>query len=134
MINHEERSRILRMVAEGKVSAEEAAELLEALEPPRTEPVRPAAPLPPPVPSTAPQNSRVLHIEVDEGGESRVNIRIPLGLARAASRFIPRQAQRHLEGYDIDLEQLVTDLAGVTIEGPLIEVHDDEDRVIIAIE
>ncbi len=91
----EERARILRMVANGKLSAEEAAELLEALEPaPRTE-ARTAS-LVEPLPVASPTGARTLVINITEGGDSKVNVRIPLGLARAAGRFIPRQAQEYL--------------------------------------
>ncbi len=129
----EERARILRMVAEGKLSAEEAADLLEALEPaPRNETrtvVRPESPAPEPG-----MRGRSLVIHITEGGDSKVNVRIPLGLARAAGRFIPRQAQEFLDDHGIDLNQLLSEQSSSWTQGPLIEVHDDEDHVLIAVE
>jgi hypothetical protein len=129
----EERARILRMVADGKLSAEEAAELLEALEPaPRAE-SRTTIPIEP-SPATAPMVGRTLVINIIEGGDSKVNVRIPLGLARAAGRFIPRQAQEYLEDHGIDLKQILSEHITGWTKGPLIEVQDEEDRVLIAVE
>ena len=129
----EERARILRMVASGKLSAEEAAELLEALEPaPRTE--ARAASLVEPLPVASPPGARTLVINITEGGDSKVNVRIPLGLARAAGRFIPRQAQEYLEDHGIDLKQILSEQITGWAKGPLIEVQDDEDHVLIAVE
>lgn len=134
----DEQARVLRMVADGKLTAEQGAALLDALQP---EPVAvsptPHVPEAPfvsvrPVPS-GPAPARSLVIQITEDGESRVNVRIPLGLARAATKFIPRQAHEYLEKYEIDLADL---LAGVGngLHGPLIEVQDDEDTVRIAVE
>ena len=131
----ETRSRILRMVAEGKLSAEEAAGLLEAAEPdpaPQSRSQLPSAPVPP-----APANSvsrRSLIIHVTEDGEQKVHVRIPFGLAKAAGRFIPRQAQKHLEEYDIDLQELVGELGDSLGAGPLIQVRDEGNEVLITVE
>jgi hypothetical protein len=133
-VSNEERARILRMVAEGKLSAEEAADLLEALEPaPRPEIPRPLPVPPSPAPPNA-SSRRVLRIEASEGGDTKINVRIPLSLARAAGRFIPKQAQRHLAEYDIDLEQLLSDLGTVAVDGPLVEIQDDDEKLFIAVE
>jgi hypothetical protein len=130
---NEERARILRMVAGGKLTAEEAAELLEALEPaPRAE-GRAAFPGEP-LPFAPPTNPRTLVINISEGGDSKVNVRIPLGLARAAGRFIPRQAQEYLEDHGIDLKQMLAEQTVAWTKGPLIEIQDEEDHVLIAVE
>jgi hypothetical protein len=86
----------------------------------------------PAMPLDAPRRSLVINISED--GESKVNVRIPLGLARAAGRFVPRQAREYLENYDIDLQQLLSDLGTTGIVGPLIEVQDEGDQVRIAVE
>jgi hypothetical protein len=118
------------MVADGKVTAEEAAGLLEALEPAARPEPRPSSFEQP----VGPTSRRTLVIQVTEGGHNRVNVRIPLGLARAAGRFIPRQAQDYLDQYEIDLKQLLADLGTNFPEGPLVEVQDEEDHVRIAVE
>ena len=120
------------MVAEGKLSAEEAADLLDALEPaPRAE----LRPLPVAAPGApARPGGRTLMIQVSEGGEMKVNIRIPLALARAAGRFIPQSAQRSLSKYDIDLDQLLENLGHAANDGALLQIQDNDERVMIAVE
>ncbi|MBV9280879.1 MAG: hypothetical protein JOZ41_12420 [Chloroflexi bacterium] len=130
----EDRARVLHMVADGKISAEEAADLLDALAPSRPEP-RGTVPAEPPLPLAPQVRSRSLVIQIGEGGKNRVNLRIPLGLARAAGRFIPRRAQDFLDRYEIDLRDLVGEgAAGSLPEGPLLEIDDDEAHVRIAVE
>jgi len=136
---NDERARILRMVAEAKISAEEAAELLEAVEPPRADhhasPPLYAAPAPlhaPAAVANVPRRSLVIHIS--DGSQSKVNLRIPLGLARAAGRFIPRQAQEHLDEFEINIKDLLEDLGNTLAVGPLIDIQDDETKVLIAVE
>jgi hypothetical protein len=150
MVGDEERARILRMVAEGKLSPEEAAGLLEAVEP---EPEPHISEYPNPSEGQyagfgsrgesdvrirgregrRSRPPRAVVIQIKEGGENKVNIRIPLGLARAAKKFIPRQAQNYLSSYEIDLQEFLdgaSDMEG----GTLLEVKDGENRVLIAVE
>jgi hypothetical protein len=149
-VGDEERARILRMVAEGKLSPEEAASLLEAVEP-EGEPEVSSYSNPPESPYvsyTGPserevrirgregrrgRSPRAVVIQIKENGENKVNLRIPLGLARAAKKFIPRQAQNYLSAYEIDLQEFLegaNDMEG----GTLLEVKDGENRVLIAVE
>lgn len=130
----EERTRILEMVAAGTISAAQASDLLAALDTPAalTAP-RPQAVLTPPKPA----QRRYLVIEIDaNGGQTKVNLRIPLGLARAIGRFIPRQAQKHLNEYEINLEDLLEGVGSAEETGTLLEVSDNggADHVRIAVE
>ena len=70
-------TKILALVAEGKLSAEEADEILAALS--STEPAAPA------------QATKTTHlrIEVTDGGRNVVNLRVPLNIAGWASNFLP---------------------------------------------
>ncbi|HLJ68969.1 MAG TPA: hypothetical protein VKX16_16575 [Chloroflexota bacterium] len=130
----EERARILRMVAEGKLSPEEAADLLEALQP-RRESNQPAPVMPPEPPSLPGQRrrSRTVVIQIKEGGESKVDLRIPLSLAKAAGKFIPRKAQESLQSRDINILDFLEDAAEAE-SGTILQVKDGEDRVLIAVE
>jgi hypothetical protein len=137
----EERGRILRMVASGEISPAEAEDLLSALEPPRQSENRPfGAPgnPPPPPPQQTPMmrrnDGRNLVIQVTEGAENKVNVRIPLGLARAASKFIPRNAKEYLAEYDMNIDQLVESLAAAEGSNTLVEVEDGDNHVRIAVE
>jgi hypothetical protein len=111
---NEQRRQILQMLAEGKITADEAERLIDALE--REQPESPpgAAPRPKPRPKYL---RVVVNSEDNSGGDgpSRVNIRVPLQLLRAGVRLtslIPPQALTKINaeldksGVPIDLTQL----------------------------
>jgi hypothetical protein len=136
---NEEQRRILQMVADGKLTSEEAAELLDALqaetrrgdaEQSQSAQRGEAAYWRPPRETRSP---RTLMIQISEGGDSHVNLRIPFGLFRAAGKYIPRKAQASLREYGIDLEELLGDLSG-SESGVLLQVNDGDDHVLIAVE
>lgn len=79
------------------------------------------------------QSSRHLVIRVFEGGEVKANIRLPLGLARAAEKFIPRAERAHLKAQGIDVEEILGELTGDEL-GPVVQVDDDGKSVWIAVE
>lgn len=111
---NEQHRQILQMLAEGKITAEEAERLIDALD--REQPESPpgAAPRSKPRPKYL---RVVMNSEDDLGGDgsSRINIRVPLQLLRAGVRLtslIPPQAltqvntKLHESGIPIDLTQL----------------------------
>ncbi|SIQ83686.1 SHOCT-like domain-containing protein [Micromonospora avicenniae] len=110
---NEQRRQVLQMLAEGKITADEAERLIDALE--REQPASP--------PGTAPRAKPrpkylrvVMNSEEHTGdGPSRVNVRVPLQLLRAGVRLtslVPPQAlarvnvKLHESGVPIDLTQL----------------------------
>jgi hypothetical protein len=111
---NEQRRQILEMLAEGKITADEADRLINALE--REQPESPPGAAPRSKPR--PRYLRVVvNSEEDPGGDGpgRVNIRVPLQLLRAGVRlasFIPPQALTRVNaeltkaGVPIDLTQL----------------------------
>jgi hypothetical protein len=137
---NDERRRILQLVADGKITAEEAAELLDAI---NVQPRREQSTMPPPEAPTppapvfargpAPVRARSLIIQVIEGSNTKVDLRIPFGLARAAGKFIPRRAEQQLREFGIDLEDLLSDLRG-SENGTILQVQDEDSRVLIAVE
>jgi len=110
------------MVEEGKISIEEASELLEALEP------------------TADQKEgkgkiKKIRILVEEHGEKKVNITLPFALAKTALRFIPKKAINSLEEEEIDLKELLDTLeSDLEKDSPLVNVHDGDTHVVIMVE
>jgi hypothetical protein len=127
---NEERRQILQMLAEGKITADEAEQLVDAVE--REQPEQSPA-----VASRPKPRAKYLRVVVvdDTGGDgpSRVNIRIPLQLLRAGVRLatlIPPQALTKINaeldkaGVPIDLtelkpqqlEELIEQLDGVTVD------------------
>jgi hypothetical protein len=128
---NEQRRQILQMLAEGKITADEAEQLIDALE--REQPESP--PKAAPRPNPRPKYLRVVVNSADNSGDgpSRVNVRVPLNLLRAGVRLtsvIPPQAltkvnaQLNNSGIPIDLtelkpqqlEELIDQLDEVTID------------------
>lgn len=111
---NEQRRQILEMLAEGKITADEAERLIDALDRVRPEPPPGAASPPKP----RPRYLRVVVSSADNfggDGPGRVNVRVPLQLLRAGVRLtslIPPQALTQVNaelsksGVPIDLTQL----------------------------
>jgi hypothetical protein len=112
-----ERMQILRMLEEGKINSEEAFQLMNTLED-----TKPAAS------STQRQHLRV---RVIDGKDTKVNINIPLQLAKFAMRFIPKQVME--EHPELDIDTLLQEIQQGT-EGKLVEVEDGETHVEIYVE
>jgi hypothetical protein len=120
MTNVEERMKILKMVEEGKISAEEGAKLLSALNQSR----KAGIPTPPRVPG-APGSARWLRIRVTDTrtGRSKASVQIPLALVDAGMKIGAHFAPQ-VEG--VDMSNVMEALrAGVT--GKIIDVTDEED-------
>lgn len=132
MINNEERMRIMKMVEEGKINAEEGIELLKALEGPDTS-MQSAN-----VVASGDNRKRFLRVRVEVGNDVKVNMNVPLSLVKVFSKiagqgmkFIPEDARRELEAKgidlaDIDLEELVKQVEEGLTDGKIIDVHIDE--------
>lgn len=108
---NEQRKDILDMLAEGKITAEEAEHLIAALE--RDQP--PAASSLDARPKGKAKYLRVVVDSLEDGEPGRVNIRVPLQLLRAGVRLaalIPPQAlgranvELNRSGVSFDLTQL----------------------------
>jgi hypothetical protein len=120
MTNVEERMKILKMVEEGKISAEEGAKLLSALNQSR----KAGIPTPPRV-TGAPGSARWLRIRVTDTrtGRSKASVQIPLALVDAGMKIGAHFAPQ-VEG--VDMSNVMEALrAGVT--GKIIDVTDEED-------
>ena len=118
----ENRMQVLKMLEEGKITSDEAARLLDALEPGRAA-------------EGESNRGRRLLIKVTDArtGKKKVNLRIPIGLAKIATKFIPPKSKRKLaeEGVDVDavLSQVMTGNLG-----KIIDVESDDDLVEVIIE
>jgi len=117
MVTSEERMRILRMIQEGKITAEEGAKLLSALRESSKE-ARP--PIPP-----GRMGKGWLRVRVTDMATNRakVNVNLPLGLMDAGLK-IGAQYAPELAG--IDLSQFIEDIKGGA-QGKIIDVIDEED-------
>jgi hypothetical protein len=117
MVTSEERMRILRMIQEGKITAEEGAKLLAALRESRKE-TRPSTP-------AGRMGKGWLRVRVTDMATNRakVNVNLPLGLMDAGLK-IGAQYAPELAG--IDLSQFIEDIKGGA-QGKIIDVIDEED-------
>jgi hypothetical protein len=118
----EERLKVLKMVQEGKISAEDAIELLSILEEGRRRPPMPPAP---PVPGAGKRDNRWLRVRVTDTstGKTRVNVRLPIGMVSAGVKMGMRFAP-NVEG--VDPEQLMDFIQSGEV-GQLVDVYNDED-------
>jgi len=128
MATSEERLKILKMIQEGKITAEEGVKLMEALESAerlnqQASPgaVRTAGP----AQAAGGKGGRWFHVRVTDTntGKVRVNVRLPVNLVNAGvkmgARFSP-------EVQGLDMEQLMQYInSGET--GQIVDVYDDED-------
>jgi hypothetical protein len=134
-------ARVLTLVAEGRLTAEEAAPILDALEPgggrrsagaapdaAADGGAAPSPPLPPPPPRPAqPGEPRFARVEVRDGGRTTVNLRVPLSLGRRALGLVP--------GLSLSQVADINDAVSRGLSGPIVDIEDDDgDGVRIVLE
>jgi hypothetical protein len=120
MATVEERMKILKMIEEGKISAEDGAKLLSALSESRR--AGPPGMPPPPRPPGAPRWLRVRVTDVNTG-RSKASVQIPLDLVDAGMKIGAHFAPE-VNGVDMNnVMQAVR--SGMT--GKIIDVTDDVD-------
>jgi len=139
----EEGKQVLQLLAEGKIDVEQAYRLLRALgdvedgtpRPPRAPfgPFPPTPPIPPTAPTAPGGRGRILRIRVTEDGEQKVNVAIPLAIARVGKMKLASSGlvRGHLSKFGIDLDEL---LRSIEYPGKFVDIADDEDRVEIFVE
>lgn len=127
MATMEERIKILQMVQDGKITPEDAAQLLEAIgaESPKKTPGRPFPPPAPDMPGMPGRKPRFLRVRVTDtdSGRPRVNVRLPISMVsvglKMGSKFAPQ-----IEG--MDPQQLMEIIDSGEI-GQIVDVFDEED-------
>ncbi len=90
----EEKLRILKMVEDGKISADEAARLIEALEKSENRP------------SERDLKRRWLRVNVTKDGEQKVNLRVPLALLKFGFQFAPMAMQHGMKKKQAKAERI----------------------------
>ncbi len=118
MTTVEERMQILKMIEEGKITAEEGAKLLAAL----GEKDRAQAG-PQPSPSTSGRWFRVRVTDL-KTGKRKVNVNIPLGLVDVGLKMGAKFAPAGVEG--LDMNQILTAVKSGG-QGKVVDVEDEED-------
>ena len=120
----QEKLRVLELIREGKVSAAQGLELLQAMESGEQE--KPTS-----------NSDRVFRVKVD-GDKTKVNVNIPMRLVRVASKFvglgmnfIPPEARSEMDkrGIDlseIDFKELVDLIDQGLVDGKLVDIEVDD--------
>lgn len=118
----EERVRILNMLEKGEIGVDEANQLLKALGESEKQEI------------TSNKKISSLKILISENNDEKVNISIPLGLAKSLIKFIPKSAKNKLKEEDINLEELVSSIENA--EGPrdIVNIKDGGDEIVIRLE
>ncbi|MEW6228506.1 MAG: hypothetical protein AB1700_10570 [Bacillota bacterium] len=119
----DEKRQILTMVQEGKISVEEGLKLLEALESPSQ--VQSGA---------GGRPARMLRVRVfDAEDNTKVNVNIPLALAKVAMKFIPKDVAGQMKEQDIDLDEILASITDATM-GKIVDVDSPEAKVEVYVE
>ncbi len=121
---NEERKKILEMLETKKITAEEAAKLLDAVDSRASD-------------SVPAKGKKKLRIRVFEGGsgKAKVNINIPLSLAKLVMKFVPEHATAKINDRDIDIKAILSEIENMEGERvDIINVEDGEERVEIFLE
>lgn len=125
MASTAERLQILKMIEDGKISAAEGAQLLQAINTPSPTP-------PPPLKGASPPRWLRVRVTDTRNGQQKVNINIPIGLVnvgmKMGARFSP-----NIEGMDY---QALMDAVQSGQTGKVMDVTDGDDgeRVEIFVE
>jgi hypothetical protein len=115
--------KILKLVAEGALTPEEADEILNALnashEPETAEQTPPQA-------QRMADQPRHLRIQVTERGRPVVNLRVPMNIAGWASAYLPGLSEENADR--------IRSAINSGARGPIIDIGDGDDRVLITSE
>ena len=116
-----EKMKILQMLQDGKIKAEEAAALLEAIEEGSAE-----------APASAPGKLLKVKVSEKDSGAVKVNIGVPLGFARFLKDLIPSSERARIESQGVDLDAVFANLDS-GVKGKLVDVEDVRDGHLIEI-
>jgi hypothetical protein len=115
MATTEERMRILRMIQEGKITAEEGAKLLSALRESRKDNRT--------VITSSRGGKGMLRVRVTDmlTGKPKVSVNLPLGLVDAGMSIASQYAP------DVNFSQIADAIRSGQMEGKIVDVVDEED-------
>ena len=126
MSNTDEKMRILNMVQEGKITALEASQLLEALD---VKPEELTIPFKDAANTISKTNSRTrwVRIQVNDvkSGKNTVNMRLPMGIVKIGAKAVMRVNLKDNDGSEINLDELLKEaLEKDESDGVLVDVED----------
>jgi hypothetical protein len=109
-----EQERVLKLLEEKKITAEEAARLLDAINRGQGGPDR---------------RNRFIKVRVydRDSDTAKVNVTLPIGLVKWGMNFIPDSAKAKIEEQEIDMK-MISEALEKGITGKIVDVDDDEKR------
>lgn len=118
MATADERIKILKMIEDGKITAEDGARLLSALSDTRK------TPPPPPNPITGGGEARWFRVRVTDlnTGKTKVNINVPAGLVNVGIKM----GARFAPGVEADQMALVMEALKSGASGKILDVTEEE--------
>jgi hypothetical protein len=125
MVTSDERIKILKMVQEGKITADQASELLEVLSEHTTPENNPSSAYPA-AGGSRPSGGRWFRVRISdiESGKTRANIRLPIGIVSAGLKM-GMKFSPEMEGMDVEqLAEIIQ--SGET--GTIVDVYDEDDK------
>lgn len=117
MTTAEERMKVLKMINEGKITAEEGAKILKALTPPSAKPTKGQS-----------GKARWLRVHVTDmaAGKTKVKVNLPLKLMNVgldiASQFAPEELS------DAQMLEAIKEALNEDMLGKIVDVIDEEDQ------
>ncbi|MDZ7672656.1 MAG: hypothetical protein U5K53_07485 [Halanaerobiales bacterium] len=121
----EERMQILKMLEKGTIDAEEADKLISTLE------QRDTAFEKPEINKSRPKYIKIL---VEENGKEKVNISIPILLAKTALKIMPKKAKEQMDEQNVNLDSILAAIDDDSTKGKIVDINDDGDHVSISLE
>ncbi|MCS7202759.1 MAG: DUF5668 domain-containing protein [Dictyoglomus sp.] len=112
----EERMRILKLVEEGKVKAEEAEELLKKIE------------------GNLEKEKRFLKINIIEKGKTKVNIIIPLSLLSWGLKLASKYGKEYTGKIDISPEEIEAIINNPDFRGRIVDINVEEENTQVLVE
>ena len=112
-----EKDKILKMVAEGKITVEEAEKLLNAIQGRKSQP-KPAnslVKLADKIKNSSPFSGKII-IEINSAKGENVKIKLPLKLANLALSMIPKDKMSELNQDGVNLREIVNNISGFVDE------------------
>jgi hypothetical protein len=119
----EEKMKILKMIEEKKITAEEGANLLKAIDEKEREE------------AFTTKGKKIKIVVYEEGNMTKptVNINIPIALVKFFGKFLPEKAKVKLQEKDISFEEIMSLVESGQL-GKIVEVDDGKERVEISVE
>ncbi len=124
MYTGDEKLRILKMVEEGKITAEEGAKLLNAMETGKSTSEEENVHFPKQV-NTKGKALRIRITEMDSN-KTKINLTFPLKFAKFIKAMIPPMEKIKLEHQGVNLDDIL-DSIGSSTEGKIVDISDEED-------